>query len=698
MAVVIEKRPIGFVLGTCVSANINSDYSSAWATVNKTTHNLQDGDYVYIQSDVENYNGFWQIDVQNANEFLLIDAPYVAFIINANITYCPVIQTHGWQCAHLPIVYELSNTKYPTNSVDTVRTISSITSDNNLVNLNLSGSLGTFEDLSFIKISNCPDSDFDGVYQVLDKISTSDVTINLDYASTPASAITGASIQLYYGNYNIVVNVYAGLTSSHLWASEKPYELAATLELIPDSDNRVKFSINEILKAYVETSNNLLQPTLPNNLDAFTQFYIEVAEQYDTSNGYTVTTFEGAFASDQSVFEGYAVNAMLPFKNIHSGHLSAYINPIAWLTLFDELTVFSDQYFDLSFINPDKNINVGYRVNGVNYLFNQTASDGIFRFKPEIAVGTTQAIVYITQVGIAQQPQNNTFTGTLSPWTNRGSSGIDWVYNSNAARITLLSGETSNYLSSLYTIYQADDSVFVTSVTIGYTIDNPSPQVDIEIVGINTGSNPVVIDISVLSSASGTLSFDIGNLSENYQYFGILVRNQSGVTIIATVDNVTFAYVASHTISDALTINISSECSSQDIDLQWINNLGGFESFRFLGEKGYAVSINDAGETKQNTFPNWPKSYGETSDTIRKQTFRDSNNQLFIISQELTEAEADAISYIKSSPLVQIVNSRQDRRTIIIDAESFTKYTDNQKMITISFNASYTDNIPSQRV
>lgn len=357
MAVVIEKRPIGVVLDTGVSATVNQDYSSVFATVNKTAHGLYDGDYVYIQSNVENYNGFWRVKVISSDEFLLIDNPFVEWVVDADITYYPQEVIHGWSCVHLPIVYEISNTRFPTNSVDAERTISSISNDNGLVNANLSGALASsFEDLSFVKISNCPDSDYDGVYQVLDKLATNDITINLDYSSTPASAITGATIQLYHSNYNIVVRIYAGINSSHEWASEKPYELAATLELIPDGNNRVKFSINDILKSYIETKNNLLLPSLPNNLDAWTQFYIEVAEQYDESNGYTISTFEGAFTSDQSTFQGYAVNAMLPFKNIHSGYLSDYVmenTDSKFLTLFDEPVLFEGIYQDISFLKPD---------------------------------------------------------------------------------------------------------------------------------------------------------------------------------------------------------------------------------------------------------------------------------------------------------------------------------------------------------
>ena len=403
MAVTIEKRPIGVILDTCVTATINQDYSSIYATVNKTGHGLADGNYVYIQSNVENYNGFWVVEVINADEFILVDNPYVEWIVNADITYCPQVTTHGWQCVHLPIVYELGNTRWPINTVDTARTISSIQDDNGYLNLNLSGSLGTFEDLAFVKLSNCPDADFNGVYQIIDKLSTSDVTVNLAYSSATGSGLIGSTIQLYYQSYNIVVKVYAGINSTHTWADQKPYELAATLELIPDTDNKVKFSINEILKGYIQTKNNLLLATLPNNLDAWCQFYIEVGEQYDTSDGYTVTTFEGAFASDQSVFEGYAVNAMLPFKNIQSGYLSDYVtnnSASKFLTLFTEPVIFQNGYKDISFIKAsavDYIVRQQYYLSGVLMAtVDQTVTGGEGVYRVELTENCSYDRVDIT--------------------------------------------------------------------------------------------------------------------------------------------------------------------------------------------------------------------------------------------------------------------------------------------------------------
>ncbi len=155
---------------------------------------------------------------------------------------------------------------------------------------------------------------------------------------------------------------------------------------------------------------------------------------------------------------------------------------------------------------------------------------------------------------------------------------------------------------------------------------------------------------------------------------------------------------ATGTISETKEISINCDCSNQSIFLSWLNYLGGFDHWCFTAESEHAIDITNSRETKQNIFPSWPKSYGEHADTIRKQTFRDSNTRIFVNSQYLTQDQADAIAYIKTSPLVQIVNSRQDRRTVIVDADSFVKYKDGDKTYSISFNISYTNDIPSQRV
>lgn len=134
------------------------------------------------------------------------------------------------------------------------------------------------------------------------------------------------------------------------------------------------------------------------------------------------------------------------------------------------------------------------------------------------------------------------------------------------------------------------------------------------------------------------------------------------------------------------------------IYITWLNYLGGFEYFFFTSEKEYQIEIGETGQTRNNILPNWPNSYGKTADTIKKQTFRNSTKKIVVRSQHLTMNQRDALTHIRTSPLVQIIESRTDRRTVIVDNDSFKKYDEGDKLYTLIFTITYTDDIPSQRV
>lgn len=132
------------------------------------------------------------------------------------------------------------------------------------------------------------------------------------------------------------------------------------------------------------------------------------------------------------------------------------------------------------------------------------------------------------------------------------------------------------------------------------------------------------------------------------------------------------------------------------IYLTWLNYLGGFEYFLFIREKDYNINIIDSLQTTQNIFPEWPTSYGLTADTIDKDVFTKAKNSIIVRSQHLTRNQLEALSYIKVSPVVQIINSRTDRRTVLVDKDSFKKYSESEKLFTIQFTINYTDDIPAQ--
>lgn len=136
----------------------------------------------------------------------------------------------------------------------------------------------------------------------------------------------------------------------------------------------------------------------------------------------------------------------------------------------------------------------------------------------------------------------------------------------------------------------------------------------------------------------------------------------------------------------------------EPIYISWLNHLGGFEYFPFTGEKQNDVDILESGQVRQNIFPNWPNSYGQTADTIDKQTFTKAKNSIIVRSQHLTLNQLQAVSLIKISPVVQIINSRTDRRTVLVDKDSFKKYDESEKLFTFQFRLSYTDDIAVQRL
>jgi len=132
--------------------------------------------------------------------------------------------------------------------------------------------------------------------------------------------------------------------------------------------------------------------------------------------------------------------------------------------------------------------------------------------------------------------------------------------------------------------------------------------------------------------------------------------------------------------------------------ITWLNYLGGFEYFPFTAQKEFQVDVQSTGQTRVNILPGWPNSYGKNADTIDKQTFRISKNAVIIRSQHLSLNQVEALSYIRTSPVVQLVTSRLDRRTLIVDADSFKKYDEGDKVFSVQFRVMFTDEIGSQRV
>lgn len=700
MSVSVLQRPQGVILGDCFAASIDEDYTG-FATVNTyTPHNLTEGQVVYVTSYIEDYNGFFPVHIIDGFHFFLIDphGNYVDYVQDAGITYCASESEHGWNCAHLPIAYRLRSDLYPVNEVDTERTVSSYSNDNGLVNLNLSGSLGTFDELSWMFIDGAESEEVNGVFQVMNKVSTSDVTIDLAYSSL--YDFTGATVILHYGSYNIIVKVYSGLPAGHRWEARKPVTEVAELRLIPDENNEVFFSIAEILKASVESTNNPLLGSLPNNLNAFTGFYISYGESYDLSDGYTLNTYESSLTDDP--FQGWAINAKLPFKNQFSGSMSEYLDPARFLTLFQTVRAFVGRYFDLSFINRFSSYplstEVVKKLNGTT-VTTQTIShgvtdQGVIRVPITIESAYDQ---YCIQVSAGAYVENQVVGGTpfdLEDFQN--GTGNPWILGANPEY------DNSDGSALLYLAYPVLSGI---PVTINYNLNVNSLSAPFGVYFTLTNStsaigDSTIVPISSTGFKSGTV---IVTATTNKAYFAVFLSGPGVAKKVVLsslsegASSIVPVTIPGFTLSEQICIDIDNQCSPWDIYLGWLNNLGGYDYWLFRGAKDYILNIEGTEEVQDNIFPNWPNSYGENAHTINKQVSRDSRKQILVRTDHITLEQLQALEMIKKSISVHIVNSRQDIRTVIVDADSFTVYKDEDKLYTMSFTISYTNKEAVQR-
>lgn len=362
--ITVISRPLGHKLTDASVEATVSDSSGEALFSTDFAHGLVDGDYIWVQSIIESYNGYKYVDSIAYNEFKLKESEngdYVPYKQSVSVDYRVSVLQHGWLAVWQPIVYELESNLWPNNLPEeayTPRTVASQADAEGYTQLNLTSALIDPMALDFIELVG--DGDLAGVYQITRVLYDWSVVINLAYSAS--NSFSGYTVVKYYNNYCINVDIYSGLGVEHPWYSEKPYSLAATLRLTPDSEGKVKFSISDILKGYIHTRNNLTLDTLPNNLDFMTAFYIQYYESYDISDGEEITTYETEATSDIGNFEGHAVNADMPFKSIYISHMSEYLNEdtylAKWLTLQETPYAVVGYPFDISYINSIPGINI----------------------------------------------------------------------------------------------------------------------------------------------------------------------------------------------------------------------------------------------------------------------------------------------------------------------------------------------------
>lgn len=256
------------------------------------------------------------------------------------ITVRPV----GFNSVHLPIVYKISNSKFPVNSVDAVVSVSSGGNDNGYWRIDTASDIKTgMEVLDYVLLTV---NGVKEVHQIIKVYSDDSVVVDVK-AETIPSGLPITDAQFYYNNYHTKIKIYAGLRSGHTLNSSKPTRLITSINLVPGSDNNTVININEFLKTDIGIlKNDISLSTLQNDIDAFTEFYIDYAESYDVSDGSLISTYISSYTTDD-VNYAVAVNSKLPFKNGSGGRMTDYEDGNDFLTTFEYPVFFNGYYYDV---------------------------------------------------------------------------------------------------------------------------------------------------------------------------------------------------------------------------------------------------------------------------------------------------------------------------------------------------------------
>lgn len=262
--------------------------------------------------------------------------------------------TSRWNSAHLPIIYKLNSNLFPTNSSDGTDCFTSVYGTNGYATFELCINYEPYQELEYVQITNSSVESYNGIWQIRDFIDGNTLVLDLAYDTTA----TG-NIQKYYNNYHVLVKVYAGLPATHPLNASKPMELIGTIKQIPDSDNNIIIDVHRLIKDKLSLKDEYhYTGTIDVDLNAFTGFYIEYAEGYDTVSGGEVTAHVTSYTSDSSNVY-WAVNAIMPLQSTYGGNVGEYVftynsAQIAgkFLTNGTELIQKNGEYFDVSAIIP----------------------------------------------------------------------------------------------------------------------------------------------------------------------------------------------------------------------------------------------------------------------------------------------------------------------------------------------------------
>jgi hypothetical protein len=292
-----------------------------------------------------------------------------------------------WSAAHLPLVYKISTDKSPVNTFDEIDNFTGVYSSNGYATFDLSGTYQSYIIGSKVKVTG---DVYDGIYEVKDVVAGEYIVLDILFRETDSGTLVK-----YFENYQVLVKLYAGIATGHPLASTDPMTYIGTFAIAPNHSNIAIIDVSYLVKQKINQNNDIEGTGRPNDLNAWTSFYIEYAETYDEYAGsipytftsdYEVDTLDGctslyitngSFESDLSGWDQNTLAGRVSYPWLWDTGTAKVTAPIAGL--FSQSQVFSQEINFLA--NTQYQLTIVWRCVCASYdkdwSFNVYASDNL---------------------------------------------------------------------------------------------------------------------------------------------------------------------------------------------------------------------------------------------------------------------------------------------------------------------------------
>ena len=128
-----------------------------------------------------------------------------------------------------------------------------------------------------------------------------------------------------------------------------------------------------------------------------------------------------------------------------------------------------------------------------------------------------------------------------------------------------------------------------------------------------------------------------------------------------------------------------STSQKYQLQLTWLNSLGGWEYWNFLAKKTEGYDIDDSKTVERDVLQNWDTDF-IAGDTEQETLFIAARRKVVVRTQLLTLQQINAIAKINLSIRVRDVLNDV---TVTIDRSSFEYRTDGEKLHSLEFAINY---------